>query len=145
MSTSGYKQEKAGNPWIKGIATLAFMFATALGLTMGKAVAEEDAAIFQYVKTTPIIVNVQSERRRAAFLKVTPVLVTQDEAYAEYLETNMPMVRNSLLSLYSNLTAEELLAQGGLDTMKEKTLKNLQALMGVHRVNDVLFNEFIVQ
>ena len=109
----------------------------------------EDLLASHYLQLDPLILNVKSPRRRGAYLKVTPVLVSTDDSFHARLEGNVPLVRNTLLELYSNHSVEQLLAENAMETMREKSLQTMRKLLrkqdGIESLSDVLFMEFVVQ
>ncbi|MRI33914.1 hypothetical protein EOPP23_13040 [Endozoicomonas sp. OPT23] len=133
---------------------LALAILLVIGLVFGLKVdqakaSEEDLLTSYYLQLDPLILNVKSPRRRGAYLKVTPVLVSTDESFHSKLENNIPLVRNTFLELYSNKNVDQLLAEHAMEEMRQLSLTTLRDLLkkqdGIESLSDVLFMEFVVQ
>lgn len=102
-----------------------------------------------YFQMEPLIVNVSSGTRQPRFLKVTPVVVTQHQEVFGKMKTIEPVMRNALLSLYSQADINDLLSDDGFENLRALSLDELKDIVGRHTgmlsVNDVLFTEYVVQ
>ncbi|MGY0216858.1 flagellar basal body-associated FliL family protein [Endozoicomonadaceae bacterium StTr2] len=101
-----------------------------------------------YYEMAPIVVNLGASGS-TRYLKVTPVLVTGDPNLYEQFEKKTPLIRNAVISMLRNETAETLLADGGFEMIRRKTVEELREVLlrdtGLQALGDVLFTEFVVQ
>ncbi|MGI9275591.1 MAG: flagellar basal body-associated FliL family protein [Endozoicomonas sp.] len=153
MSVSGSKDQKQHKS-LAGVAlgallTAGLMAAGAPDVAQAKSNEQEVVLVSHYFKMSPLVVNVQTMGRRSAYLKVAPVLVTTRKSVYQQLREHEPLVRSTLLSLYSKSSVDELLATGGLDDLRQRTIDELRILMrpesGDDAISNVLFTEFVVQ
>ena len=97
---------------------------------------------------SPVVVNLGGSGS-TRYLKVTPVLVTGYIELYDQFEKKTPLIRNSMIGLLREETAETLLAKDGFETVRLKTVAELREVLqqntGVQALGDVLFSEFVVQ
>lgn len=107
----------------------------------------EKKETFYYVMD-PMVVNVSKPNEFNRYLKVRPVLVTEDKAFYQNLKNYSPVIRNTLLSLYSQETVDSLLAENGFDALRAKSLdylRKVQSDASLAAITGVMFNEFVIQ
>ena len=100
-----------------------------------------------YVELAPsFVANIQSAKIR--YLKADVSLKVQNAATATAITRNQPLIRNSLVMLFSRQTEESLASPEGRQHLKEEALQEiiaaLQSEKEVADVQDVLFTTFIV-
>ena len=153
MSVSGSKGRKKHKGLIGAalgaLVMTGLMTVGAPGVALANSNDQEVVQDSHYFKMSPLVVNVQTMGRRSAYLKVAPVLVTTRKSVYQQLREHEPLVRSTLLSLYSKSSVDELLAMGGLDDLRQRTVDELRILMraesGDGAISNVLFTEFVVQ
>ncbi len=140
--------------YLKPIAMVATLSVSAVTLTgcdffdFGGEAAASVSLEPMYYEVSPIVVNlggIGSTR----YLKVTPVLVTSYIDLYEQFDKKTPLVRNTMINLLREETAETLLAKDGFETTRQKAITELREVLlrdtGVQALGDVLFSEFVVQ
>ncbi|OED41065.1 hypothetical protein ACH42_15015 [Endozoicomonas sp. (ex Bugula neritina AB1)] len=102
-----------------------------------------------YYEMRPLVVNIASGNSKTRYLKIRPTLVTRHQSFFDQLADVEPVVRNHLLSLYTQKTAEELLQSSGFEALREESLDSLQEALkdeaGMMMLSDVLFTEYVIQ
>jgi flagellar protein FliL len=101
-----------------------------------------------YPLDPPFIVNFQS-RGRQRFLQVEVTLLMRDDKTVKAIESNMPMIRNSLILLFSGQVFEDLQTPEGRESLRAQALAEMQKLLeqeiGKAGVEQLLFTEFVMQ
>ena len=96
----------------------------------------------------PIIVNFQA-RGRQRFLQAEVTLMARENQVIEAIELHMPMIRNSLVLLFSGQIYDELQTAEGKELLRQQALEELQALLQqeIDRpgIEQVLFTNFVMQ
>lgn len=96
----------------------------------------------------PFVVNFQSSNN-TRFLQVTMELMTYDQAVIPSIEQSMPVIKNNLVFLLSNLTSEQLATAEGRLKVRSDTLVEIQNILkertGKPGVEDVYFTSFVMQ
>ncbi len=117
-------------------------------------VEEEEAVGFNrpafYFSLAPaFVVNFQSKEKQVRFLKVELDGVTRQEATLEEIKTHMPMIRNSLVMLFSKQVYEDLLDPDGKEELRKSARKVVQKVLkketGKKGVEDIFFTSFVMQ
>ncbi|MBX2809944.1 MAG: flagellar basal body-associated FliL family protein [Cellvibrionaceae bacterium] len=116
-----------------------------------EAVVEEEVpkspAIYFPLKP-PLIVNYQA-RGRQRFLQAEISLMAREDDVIEAIELHMPMIRNSLILLFSGQIYEELQTDEGRELLRQDALLELQAIMeqelGKPGIEKLLFTNFVMQ
>ena len=102
-----------------------------------------------YYEMKPLVVNIAAGNSQTRYLKIRPALVTRHQSLYDELPNFEPVVRNRLLSLYSQKSAAELLQPSGFENLREESLSSLQEALkdgtGMLTLSDVLFTEFVIQ
>lgn len=102
-----------------------------------------------YFDLQPLVVNIASGTGRNRFLRIRPTLEVRRAAYVDSLNQHEPLIRNTLLSLYSQTHPADLLDDQGFDHLREASLSTLQDVLlektGEHLLSGVLFTEYVIQ
>lgn len=110
--------------------------------------AEQHSPAIYYPLKPPIIVNFQS-RGRQRFLQAEVTLMMRDESVVQAIEVHMPLIRNSLVLLFSGQVYEELQTAEGKELLREEALEEIQRLLeqeiGQPGIEQVLFTNFVMQ
>ena len=118
-----------------------------------EAEAEEEAAkpkapAIYYPLKPPLLVNYQA-RGRQRFLQAEVTVMARDDEVIEAVEIHMPMIRNSLIMLFSGQNYEDLQTDEGRELLRQSALMELQAIMereiGKPGVEKVLFTNLVMQ
>ena len=98
----------------------------------------------------PFVVNFK-DRGRTRFLQVSMQVMTRDKEMVTAMETHMPLIRNNILLVLSNQTAETLHSAEGKETIRELALEELKTilvketgLVDVH-IEGLYFTSFVTQ
>lgn len=96
----------------------------------------------------PLIVNYQA-RGRQRFLQVEISLMAREDDVIEAVELHMPMIRNSLILLFSGQIYEELQTDEGRELLRQDALLELQGIMeqeiGKPGIEKLLFTNLVMQ
>ncbi len=96
----------------------------------------------------PLIVNYQA-RGRQRFLQAEITLMSREDDVIEAVEIHMPMIRNSLILLFSGQVYEELQTDEGRELLRQDALLELQTIMqqelGKPGIEKVLFTNLVMQ
>jgi flagellar FliL protein len=114
-----------------------------------KAESERGEAIYIDLKPA-FVVNFQDAGGRSKFLKAEVNAVTRDSEVAEALEKHMPVVRNSLVLLFSRQVYEDLVPNEGKEKLRSEALRAVQDVIeketgSEEGVEEVLFTSFVIQ
>jgi flagellar FliL protein len=88
------------------------------------------------------VVNLQVANR---FLKVDMQLEFEDQTKVEKAHKEVPRLRDAIIRILTNKTANELLTVEGKDTLREDIIKVSNITLGSETVIDVYFTDFVVQ
>ena len=96
----------------------------------------------------PLLVNITAGKRNRMMQIKISFLVRSPEAQ-DALKLHMPLVRNSLLDLFSTTDAEEVRTREGRNKLKEEALTVAQQVLleqvGFEPIDRLLFTDFVVQ
>jgi len=96
----------------------------------------------------PLLVNITAGKRNRMMQIKISFLVRSPEAQ-DALKLHMPLVRNSLLDLFSTTDAEEVRTREGRNKLKEEALTVAQEVLleqvGFEPIDRLLFTDFVVQ
>lgn len=119
----------------------------------GNPIPEEEAekpkapAIYFPLKP-PLIVNYMA-RGRQRFLQAEISIMAREPDVIEAVEIHMPMIRNSLILLFSGQIYEELQTDEGKEILRQQALVELQGIMerelGKPGIEKVLFTNLVMQ
>lgn len=116
-------------------------------LEMVEETPKKGPAIYYPLKP-PIIVNYEA-RGRQRFLQAEITLMSRDDDVIEAIEIHMPMIRNSLILLFSGQVYEELQTDEGRELFRQAALAELQGIMekelGKPGIEKLLFTNLVMQ
>ena len=96
----------------------------------------------------PLIVNYEA-RGRQRFLQAEITIMAREDDVIETVELHMPMIRNSLIMLFSGQVYAELQTEEGRELLRQAALKELQMIMenelGKPGIEKVLFTNLVMQ
>ena len=102
-----------------------------------------------YYDLQPLVVNIASGAGRNRYLRIRPALEVRRSGHYDLLPEYEPLIRNTLLSLYSQTRPHELLEDQGFDHLRESSLATLQETLeeetGKRMLSGVLFTEYVIQ
>lgn len=86
-------------------------------------------------------------KERGSLLKVKMDLVMDPEAIPEGLELKkfVAPIRNEVIYVISNKTAEDVLSSAGKEKVREEIKHRVDKLLGGEMISDIYFTEFVVQ
>ena len=88
--------------------------------------------------------NVKSEGSALRLLKATIILVVNDEGLEEMLADNNARIRDTIIFILRDLRAEDILAEGTQDGLRERIITALNERLGIDNFVEVLFNDFVM-
>ncbi|MDR2338263.1 MAG: flagellar basal body-associated FliL family protein [Deltaproteobacteria bacterium] len=88
------------------------------------------------------VVNLQVANR---FLKVDMQLEFEDAHKIEKVNKEIPRLRDAIIRILTNKTANELLTVEGKDILREDIIKVSNITLGGEEVIDVYFTDFVIQ
>jgi flagellar FliL protein len=128
------------------VALLFAAGACLLGCQSGKAdVAEDKAAALATVHLEDFVVNLADGH---SYLRIGIDLGTESEttkAKNDLPPATVPVIRDSVITLLSTLTSDDLLTPDGKAKLKQNLLKVLNDRLPELKVREIYFNEFMVQ
>jgi flagellar FliL protein len=98
-----------------------------------------------YYNLPEILVNLNAAGRRSSFLKMTISLELENPADIPRIQAVMPRIVDNMQSYLRELRAEDLRGSAGLFRLREELLARVNAASQPAKVNDVLFQEVLVQ
>jgi flagellar FliL protein len=123
----------------------------ALSLPLMAVASEEKAAapVVSYVTLVPALVGNFGEGPRLKFFKADLSLRVSGAEVEAKVKHHEPLIRNQLVMLFSQQTAEAMAAPGARETLRAEALKQVQDVLtqeeGKPLVEDLLFNNLIIQ
>jgi len=109
---------------------------------------EKPKKSFYFNLKPEITVNFPGQNR-PRYMQVALTLVTFDEAAIAAMESNLPVIRNDLLMLFSGLESDPLMTRKGKEDMRKQALETVRKIMlkryGKEAVEDVYFTRFVMQ
>ncbi len=111
---------------------------------------EGEHAEAAYVSLAPsFVVNFQSQKSRARFLKVDLDALSKAPTAAESVKTHMPAIRNAVVMLLSSQSYDELITPEGKEKLRGEVLGEVQRVLetqtGEKVVEDIYFTSFVMQ
>jgi len=91
----------------------------------------------------PFIVNLGGDGGR--YLKVVMVLQISSKTAKEELDNRMPQVKDSVITVLSSKTPEEILSVDGKYELKMELTKRINSLITTGVVQEIFFVDFVVQ
>lgn len=108
---------------------------------------EPKIAIY-YKFDPPFVANIQGQSG-SRFLQLTIEAMTYDQAVTTEIDQSMPVIRNNILLLLSNLTYEQVVTLEGKQKLREDILKEIQKVMkdkiGKPGVEEVYLTSIVMQ
>ena len=78
-------------------------------------------------------------------LKSTIVLVVNADGLEEMLTSENARIRDTIIFILRNLTAEEIKAEGTQEILRNRIISALNERLGIDNFVEVLFNDFVMQ
>jgi len=108
---------------------------------------EPKVAIY-YKFDPPFVVNINGDSG-SRFLQLTLEAMTYDQSVSGEIDQNMPVIRNNILLLLSNLTSEQVATLEGKQKLRADVLKEIQKVMkdkiGKPGVEEVYLTSIVMQ
>ncbi len=98
-----------------------------------------------YYNMPEILVNLNAAGRRSSFLKMSISLELENPADIPRIQAVMPRIVDNMQAYLRELRAEDLRGSAGLFRLREELLARVNAAAQPAKVNDVLFQEVLVQ
>ena len=103
----------------------------------------------QYLAINPaLVVNFQNPKG-ARFLQVTVELMARKESVIEAVKHHLPVIRNSLVFLFSSQDSTVISTLEGKESLRQQVLAEIQQILekqiGEAGVEDVYFTSFVMQ
>ncbi|HSV28642.1 MAG TPA: flagellar basal body-associated FliL family protein, partial [Candidatus Omnitrophota bacterium] len=92
-----------------------------------------------------MLVNLQSQGRKQAFLKIRVALELESELDKPKIDQVMPRIVDAFQVYLRELRIEDLQGAAGMHLLREELLTRVNAAAKPTKVNDVLFREMLVQ
>jgi flagellar FliL protein len=105
----------------------------------------QQARAVVYYNLPEILVNLNAAGRRSSFLKMTISLELESAADIQRVQAVMPRIVDNMQAYLRELRAEDLRGSAGLFRLREELLARVNAAAQPAKVNDVLFQEVLVQ
>lgn len=105
--------------------------------------AQNDSSLGVTHELDPFIVNLAGDANR--YLKVVVVLQLSTEGVAEEIKNRGPQIKDSVITVLSSKTPEEILTVQGKYDLKMELIKRVNAIVSTGVVRDLFFTEFVVQ
>lgn len=98
-----------------------------------------------YYNMPEILVNLNAAGRRSSFLKMSISLELESAADIPRIQAVMPRIVDNMQAYLRELRAEDLRGSAGLFRLREELLARVNAAAQPAKVDDVLFQEVLVQ
>ncbi len=92
----------------------------------------------------PFIVNL-SDTAGKRYLKITIQLELSNELLSQELHNKMPQIKDSVITVLSSKTSDDVLTIEGKFKLKEQILRRINKLLKTGVVKNVYFVEFVIQ
>jgi len=119
-------------------------------LISSAAYSEEDAKTntIEYLPLSPnFVVNLQGGHR--SYLRADVQLMIDGSDNVEKIKAHLPVIRHSLILLFSDYAADQLSTSSQREDLRKKALEQTQATLDKYASNssleDIFFTEFLVQ
>ena len=109
-----------------------------------EAVAEEPEPELEFFTMEPFIVNIK-DGKRDRYLKLKAELELTNAAAGEQLRKRMPAIKDSVITLLSSKTFDDLRSIAGKDVLREELMARLNAQLKGGKVSALYFTEFVIQ
>jgi flagellar FliL protein len=104
--------------------------------------AVERTEIISFSIKDPFVTNVRSSQK---LFKATVVLGINDKKLVDYLEENLPVVRDTILFILRNLTEEDIISQDIQEKLRETIPQALNEALQIDGITTVYFSDFVMQ
>lgn len=95
-----------------------------------------------------IVVNIPSNGK-IRFLQIQVDIMSRDDDVIDDIEAYAPLIKNELVTLFSNQKYEEMVTPEGKEKLRKEALVRIQKVMsdqaGVEGIEQVLFTSFVTQ
>jgi flagellar FliL protein len=109
---------------------------------------KEPRVAIYYKFDPPFVVNINGDSG-SRFLQLTLEAMTYDQSVNDEIDKNMPVIRNNILLLLSNLTSEQVATLEGKQKLRADVLKEIQKVMkdkiGKPGVEEVYLTSIVMQ
>ncbi len=119
-------------------------------IVSGTAYGEEESktSTIEYLPLSPkFVVNLQGTRR--SYLRADVQLMVDGSENVEKIKAHLPVIRHSLILLFSDYKADQLSTSSQREDLRKKALEQTQATLEKYASNtdleDIFFTEFLVQ
>ena len=96
----------------------------------------------------PFIVNL-ADKGSLSFLQVNAQLKVKSEKIKPMLTAHLPAIQHTVMMVLSEQTSAEIKSVDGKQNLRQKTLKEVQALLlkqiGTEGIEDIYFTSFVIQ
>jgi flagellar FliL protein len=135
----------AGLVLVGGLGAGAFFLAPGLlGLAKpGAAVAKPKPKVHATVPLGSVVVNVAGEARR--YVKVSVEVGLESAKAVHEVEAKKPQILDLLITVLASKEVDELAAPESRGALKEELLAGIHAEVGLEKVIQVFFTEFLIQ
>lgn len=114
-----------------------------------KASSEEGQKEVFYEMTPPFIVNMSDDTKQARYLQIGVVLVVSSEEMLEVIKANDVLIKNTLVSLYSDREYNKLNTREGKEEIRQETFNAVKKVMtekgSGSAIKGILFSSFVMQ
>ena len=98
-----------------------------------------------YIALPTLTVNLINNNGQDAFLKVVPILEFDEKGLNEVVAERRPKIVDSFTSLMRNLRITDLKGSAGTQLLREELTKRANIALHPHRINNIRFEEILVQ
>jgi flagellar basal body-associated protein FliL len=119
-----------------GVAVYTFYFRNAGEST------PEGTVVISYAIKDSFVTNVKGSQK---LFKATVVLGINDKKLSEYLDENLPVVRDTILFILRNLSEEDILKQGIQEELRVTISQALNEALQIDGITTVFFSDFVMQ
>lgn len=91
---------------------------------------------------SPFITNIKDDK---SILKCDIYIEVNNEDAAEQMKKDIPKIRDRIIIILRDLTSEDIERQDIQKELKKRIKSDLQENLDVQSINDIFFNEFVVQ
>ena len=103
----------------------------------------------QFIKIEPSFVVNFTNNQNIKFLEVAVTLVAKTDREATSIKSNLPFIKDQLVTLFSSQKYEDIHTQQGKDLLRNQALALVQQVLekeaGEKCVSDILFTSFVMQ
>ena len=108
-------------------------------------VEEKSSAQAIFFEVPDLIVNLNTNSRKTAFLKIKIALEVSDPADVDVVNQNLPRIVDNFQVYLRELRVDDLQGSAGMYRLREELLRRVNLAVRPARVKDVLFKEMLVQ